>query len=116
MEADEEVALNRWAFRDRLSTHHCPEPICQEHHDHPSGNSKKGQCGCKAVSTIATAHLTRVNEFAVSEVKRRDGRFVNQPLVVHSAHETSRQRGLELTHLLPNSGEVRGGSLSKIIC
>jgi hypothetical protein len=97
METDEEVALNRWAFRDRLSTHYCAEPICEEHHDYSSGNSKKRQCGCKAVSTITTAHLTRVNEFAVSEIKRWGGRFINQPLVVHSAHETSRQRGLELT-------------------
>ena len=116
METDEEVALNSYAFWDRLPTHHCTEPICQDHHHYSSGDSKKRQCGCEAVSTIATAHLTRVNEFAVSEVKRRDGRFINRPLVVHSAHETSSQRGLEITHLLPNSGEVSGRSLSKIIC
>jgi hypothetical protein len=110
METDEEVALKLVRFLGSVIYSRYREPICQEHHD-DSGDDSKNTCDYEAPSTIATPDLASVNELTASKVKRRDGRFVNKPLGVHSAHEASRQRSLEITDACcPISGEVSGPS------
>jgi hypothetical protein len=92
----DKVALNHASFMDWLSTYDCAEPICQKGHDQACCDSKSRQRGCNSISTIASAHSTCVGEFALSEVERRDRQVIGL-LVVDSAHETPRQRGLEIT-------------------